>query len=444
MDKITDFLLSGIINQIWYILFFLIFHSLIFRVFYVFIKGSIVNKYDPLNISFIFFISPALTGFLFSPFIFSFTLSYFFILAFLLCLFALIFISRNSFGLQYLKINLRDDMPFSFQIIIVLICITVLFFHLYFNMIKPATIPLFMDDGVEMRSQATGNRFFYWSFHAFDKLPIVMIALSRFKSIRYVSFFGFLLNIAINVLFASKNAVLGFVYLELFVLFVTHARCEIDRYLWHKRLFSIFLLITLCFIPVFLVSIGYGSGSASSIILKLIVRFFAGWDQLIPSSSLDLLLHNVLPQSLIGLNLFQYQFLPFYKIASGVNPEYFSVGQYVVEAYYGSTFDSPGNYPNSNLILEAVFTSGLILGFVFFFVQIWFFYYFRAKSLISNVTAFKLLPVVFFVNDPYGLFLSGQEWISYFFVFLFYMLLAWFLHLLFSVLKSTRKSLIVA
>ena len=101
---------------------------------------------------------------------------------------------------------------------------------------------------------------------------------------------------------------------------------------------------------------------------------FGGFDQLIPAASLDLASQPE-PSSLLGSNIIEYQFMPFMKAIFGKEFPYFSIGQYVLQAATGNLIETAYTFPNSNLILEAIFTSGFILGFYIFLIEIVLFYY---------------------------------------------------------------------
>jgi hypothetical protein len=103
--------------------------------------------------------------------------------------------------------------------------------------------------------------------------------------------------------------------------------------------------------------------------------------------------------------------MPLFKAALSTKYDYSNVGQYVIAMASGIYIDGPATFPNSNLILETVFTSGRYLGLAAFALESACFYWCRFAALKRPITPFSLLFVYGMVFDPFGLFLSGQEWI---------------------------------
>lgn len=97
-------------------------------------------------------------------------------------------------------------------------------------------------------------------------------------------------------------------------------------------------------------------------------------------------------------------------LSSRVFP-YSSVGQYVIEAATGIRIEGAYTLPNSNLILEVLFTSGLYGGLIIYLAELGCFYRLRFRTLTRPITPFSLVAVTTTIFDPMGLFFSGQEWV---------------------------------
>ena len=108
----------------------------------------------------------------------------------------------------------------------------------------------------------------------------------------------------------------------------------------------------------------------------------------------------------------QYQFMPFFKAAFGINPTYSSIGQYLVAYVTGQVIEGPFTFPNSNLILETMFTSGNGLGYVLYLSELLIFYFVRRRALSRPVTPGSLLALKVTVFSPLSMFLSGQEYFT--------------------------------
>jgi hypothetical protein len=161
--------------------------------------------------------------------------------------------------------------------------------------------------------------------------------------------------------------------------------------------------------PFYLSVIGAGSGLAAGGLLA--VRFLSGFDQLIFASQLDLVPHRGF-DSVIKANLFEYQLMPFFKLLLSNQYDYSNIGQYITEVLTGGRVDNLGTYPNSNLILETIFTSGKYLGAFLFLLELTLFYWCRRIVLSKPITPFSLVLVQAVIFDPTGLFSSGQDWVT--------------------------------
>jgi hypothetical protein len=266
------------------------------------------------------------------------------------------------------------------------------------------------DGGLNARFEATENsRLLTWLSFATTPMAGLIYAVTEKSRVRKFAALAVGLQVAENLLFASKSGILTILFVLLNTLFIASLRRDSDRYKSIRRNLVISLVVVALLAPFYLSLIGAGSGLAAGGVLA--VRFLGGFDQLIFASQFDLLPHRGF-DSVIKPNLFEYQLMPFFKLFLSKQYDYSNIGQYIVELLTGGTVDNRGTYPNSNLILETVFTSGKYLGGFLFLVEVSLFYWCRRIVLSKPITPFSLVLVQAVIFDPIGLFASGQDWVT--------------------------------
>jgi hypothetical protein len=371
------------------------------------LKKSIVNNFDPLRIYIFLFIGPYLTGYLIVPFFTGVFTTSFIIISFFIVTWLIVtrMIGRPR------QVNLRDAMRPEFQSLILTFAALFMVGHIIVNMIIPGKTPLFSEGGIHTRFESTENsRIFTWLYFSSNNIGGLMYAVTENMKIRKYAGFVFLIQIASWILFASKGAFIILIINLIFVIFISQVRGDKRRSKYMKRLTVGLSIIILLIMPIYLTVIGFsGEHTENSVMLLLANRFFNGFDQLIPAASLDLA-SQAEPQSLLGANLFECQFMTFVKVFFGKEFPYYQIGQYVIEAQTGSLMDKTYTFPNSNLILEAIFTSGYILGFYLFLFELVLFYSLRYIALIKPISPMVFFLIGGFVLTPVTLFLAGQEW----------------------------------
>ncbi|MDW6002161.1 hypothetical protein [Vibrio mangrovi] len=400
-------LIIGLLDYSYFLIFiFIIFFILLL----VIIKRTVVNIYDPTFWFAIIFIIPGLFGFFASIFVFGWSFSFAIISIFI----GVFFVIINFFPIR--NVDLRDHVPKDFQIFLLLFGLIVLLLHIYINMIVPGKIPILMTNGVDARFESTENsRLLTWLMFTVSSIPTVIFSISQYRNVRRFALFCFVVDLFGKILFATKGVILSPIILELTVLFISHARGDYSRFKKHKRNIFIVIFIMFSVLPIYLLMIGFFSfdrGGINILLIKLVVRFFYGFDQLIPAGYMDMI--NYSDSALSGIfnsNLIEYQFLPYFKVI-GFEPNYSSVGQFVVYQVYGELVQHAYTFPNSNLILESLFTSGIILGIHFFVIEMSLFYLVRKIYLNKPITALNIPIFLYVIYTPYSLFMSGQSWAS--------------------------------
>jgi len=398
------------------------------------LRPAMVGSLDPLNIKLWFFLAPALTGFVLLPVLSgSFSPSFFVILFFITAWLLVIRIAGKP-----KKIDLRDKMEPDFQIILLLLSIAIIVANVVINMIIPGKIPLLTEGGVNSRFEATENsRLLTWISFGTAPMAGLIYAVTQNVRVRKVAVVAVILQACECILFASKSGILTTVFILLNAWFVAKARKEESRSKEIKKIFVYVSVAIALLSPFYLSVIGVGSGGTALGVVSL--RFLAGFDQLIFAAHFDLLRHSGFDAA-IGSNLFEYQLMPFFKSIFDVKYDYSSIGQYVVETVLGIYIDGPYTFPNSNLILETIFTSGRYLGFIFFIFESFCFYWCRRIVLKRPVTHLSLILVGGTVLDPMGLFSSGQEWVTEMVLRFLVIMFAWALAIAWSGIRVAFRS----
>jgi hypothetical protein len=372
------------------------------------IRRAIVNIYDPLAVQALMFLAPYLTGYILFPvFQQAMTPSYWLIVFFLatfLAVMSLIPVPRTAFT------EVRLPAGYLRIILAVVVAIDVLSFCV--NVLgSGGGIPLFSEAGSAGRFEATTNsRLLTWLSFGTNGTPVLIYALCEDRGIRRLAMGAFVLECLIMLLFAGKGAILQPVFFLLTCMFVARARGDDNLLRRYKSILRYGGIVLIAVVPIYLLLALRGT-SLSDLPLMLGIRFFGGFDQLIPAALNDMA-YDPAVQSDLHLNLLQYQFMPFFKSAFGINPTYSSMGQYVVAYVTGYVIEGPFTFPNSNLILETMFTSGNRLGYVFYVCELLIFYFVRRRALSRPVTPASLLALKVTVFNPMGMFLSGQEYFT--------------------------------
>jgi hypothetical protein len=370
-----------------------------------FLRPVIVGNLDPLNINLILFTGPALMGLLVAPyFTKNYSKSYFLILLFLGVWLSIIRLAGKP-----KKIDLRDTMRPDFQIALLSLALLIIISNVIVNMIIPGTIPLLAEGGAYSRFDATQNsRLLSWLSMGTSPMPGLIFAVTQNSRVRRLATIAVVVQTVAGLLFANKSAILSILFVLLNAMLVAKIRNETVRY---RNILKWLLrsgVLVACLAPFYLSIIGLGDGQ--SVLVSLGVRFLGGFDQLIYTSQFDLLQGNGFG-SLIHVNLIEYQLMPFFKAVLSTKYDYSTIGQYVLEMATGISIEGPFTFPNSNLILETVFTSGIYLGLVAFVFESVCFYRCRIAMLKRPITPFSLVLLYGTFFQPFGLFLSGQEWI---------------------------------
>jgi hypothetical protein len=373
----------------------------------VFLRPAMVGNLDPLNIIIFTSLCPAIVGLALTPYLVnSATQSYFLILMFMGFWILVIRVAGKP-----RKIDLSDRMGVDFQATLLFLTVLIIIANVTVNMIIPGKIPLLTEGGgLNSRFEATQNsRLLSWLSLGTTPMAGLLYAVTENSRIRKFAIIAMFFQIGANLLFASKGAIVAIVFVLLNALFIARVRNDQERYRKIRRGLIGSVMAVALLAPFYFYLIGVGSGSDA--VVALVVRVLGGFDQLIFASQFDLLRHAG-SDSLMKVNLFEYQLMPFFKGLLSTQFDYSSIGQYVLASVTGRYIDGPSTFPNSNLILETILTSGKYLGMVFFLMELSCFYWCRRFALRRSITPFSLVIVQSVVLAPTGLFYSGQEWVT--------------------------------
>lgn len=405
--------MGEIISSIYYysvLELFVVFGGAFFLVFFIvrsLLRRAFVNNFDPLHVQVVLFFCPYFTGYLVVPFLFSgVSVSFFIILFFVFCFLFLIWLIGKP-----KVVGLRDKMRPEFQFLLLCSALVILLLHVFFNMIAPGNIPLFSESGVHGRFESTQNsRLLAWLWFATGSVGGLVFALSENIKVIKFSMVVLLLQMVSGILFASKGSVVQLFFVLLLAMFFAKARGNVVRFNFLKKGFIVFVFSAFFIVPVYFSFIGFGKDD-SGVLLGLGIRVFGGFDQLIPAAIMDMV-NFYEPVSLIGSDVFSYQLMPFFKSILSVGFDYDNIGQYVLFEVLGRRIEGAFTFPNSNLVLEVIFTSGFFFGFFVFVFELGLFYFFRYMALKRQVDPLGFFLTAVFVAKPIGLFMSGQEWVT--------------------------------
>jgi hypothetical protein len=369
------------------------------------LRRAIVNRYDPLVVQILILLAPYTAGYaLFPVFLQAETPTYWLILFFLatlLVVVSLFRVPRTAFT------DVRLPPSYLRIVLVSVMVIDVLAFCV--NMLgSGGGIPLFSEGGSAARFEATTNsRLLTWLSFGTNGTAVLIYALSDHRGVRRLALGAFVLECTFSLLFASKSAILQPVFFLLMCMFVARARGDDSLLRRYRSVLRFAGIVLIALVPMYLLFALRGA-SLADLPLILGVRTFGGFDQLLPAA-LNNMAQDPSVQKDLHLNLLQYQLLPFFKVASGIDPTYSSIGQYVIAYVTGEAIAGAFTYPNSNLILETIFTSGSGLGYVLFVSELLVFYFVRRRALSRPVTPGSLLAIKATVFSPLSIFFSGQE-----------------------------------
>lgn len=371
------------------------------------LRPAITSSFDPLYVTFVVFLGPGIIGFMLAPFL-THVLSQSFYVILTFIIFWLLII---RFSGKPKVIDFRDRMGIDFQAALLVLTMLIIVANVIVNMIIPGKIPLFTEGGgMGSRFEATQNsRLLTWLSFATANTAGLMYVLTQNFRIRKLAAIAVVLQILAGLLFASKGAILAIVLIFLNGLFVADVRNDRERYKKIRKNLIASIMIVVLLTPFYLSLIGFGGGSAA--VGGLAVRVLGGFDQLIYASQFDLLRNHGF-DSLLDSNIIEYQMMPFFKAFFSSQYDYSNVGQYVLEYVTGIRIDGPYTFPNSNLILESIFTSGKYFGALIFVAELGLFYWCRRLALSRPITPYTLILAQCMVLNPVNLFLSGQEWVT--------------------------------
>lgn len=360
-------------------------------------RKSILGNYDPLHVGII----------LLSFYSIFFTLPFYFpvgpsfwIISSLIVLYLLAASlpgCRKINKAQFLKIGSNA------QVFLALLILTLLLSNFIFNtMMGP--IPLFMDEGVHVRYLMNrNNRVLAWLTAGLFSLPLILICLSDIKKVKIISIFSLFLVVLTEILSASKGSFLLIIIYVINYIFLLRLRGRVPSPLFKKIAFSLVLSIILIF-PIFLVKIGF-SGNPADGVKGLLVRLAGGFDQLI------YIVINDIPLKDYGLSLLKIYFAPFIK-PLGMELEYNTSIEYLGVNFLGWE-DTERMMPNCNLVIDAVFTNGILVGSILIFlIGLLGFGIRRICIQKKGLRVYDLILFQFFVISPFYWFLDGQRFVA--------------------------------
>ena len=376
---------------------------------------------DPLNIG-LFFIAFSMAGFIFLPFAHHVGNSYW-----IICFSMFIFFFASSLP-KLTKVHIERKLSIAENIqknFVLLIMLIVLFSII--NDAYSGNIAILRDGGISTRfsGASEGNRLLIWLNYSTVNLPIIFYALSTYRPVRRISLLTIILFTLKGVLFASK-ASLFFIPITLTTFHFLlgsyrgnghNGDSVIKSKIFRRKLEIIIIslfVVLLAFFPLFAILI-QGAASYVDGLNLIFSRLLSGFDNLIYVSIADLPMENIMEKYGFYSILMLYLSSVF-KVLFDFRPEFNSVSEIIMSEVFSidRSFLQRIPLPNSNLILESIWTNGFVLGILCLAFIGYASFLIRKKLLQKEYL--KLIDVVLFnsfVLSPLIWFVSGMEFINY-------------------------------
>jgi hypothetical protein len=391
MESEILFIIDYIINTNILIIFcFVLLIYLVLRYLY---RNSIVSLYDPLHIAVIqfsfnsiFFLLPL--GFKVGS---SFYVFVWFIFLYLIS--ASMVSVKGYYKGQFLLIGRNLELFLSF------ICLLIILLFLI-DLITSGNIP-FLTGYVSGNRYMIGRRFRFitWLWYCTIGITFILATLSDYKLIRLVNIISIIFFAITSLLSGSKAALL---YIIIFFLTYTFLR-KLKGVPLSKpfRYASISIsVISIILTPLLLINLGIGTNTRE-VIYKILIRLFAGFDQLILYSLSGF---DPKPQ---GLSLLQSYFGSYLKVLFNYYPKYNSAVEILFVEILGFP-NAEAMLPNSNLSLSVLLSNGIMTGSCIMVLFGFLTFYMRKICLcrpglrlfdIFMASQFVINPMYFFYDD---------------------------------------------
>ena len=418
--------------------------SLMLCVIYIYLRHlfrkSILLWSDPLNIA-LFFGSFSLVGFLVLPFVLNVGSSYWIILILVSIYFFAASKPKISVSKKEKRLNITPKIQILFSLTLLFLMIMIVM-----NDLRTGNIPILRENGLDTRFEGTDNRYLFMLFFSISGMPLIFFSLSEVKLVKDISFWTIVLVTMKNILMSSKSAIFFAPFLMLNYHFLLsfkiknvsiESSAEIDNHIVskkkgkektnHNRLSSLILYVkskknkvvlmigvlfsvSLAVLPIYINMISSSSKNAFYIIFA---RLFTGYDSFIFVSESDIPMRAHMLD--YGMPIWMVYFQPLFKFLFNFKPQFNSVPELIMYKVFGVDQEllKTSPIPNSNIILESVWTSGIFFGtlFIITFALI----SFSARKMLLEKSNFLLIDVIFFsffVMEPLGWFTTGSIYFS--------------------------------
>jgi hypothetical protein len=254
---------------------------------------------------------------------------------------------------------------------------------------------------------------------SFSYFAVLLAILSEHKSVKYINIISICIGFITAVLEGSKSSLFFMVIILMdydYILHLTIRSKLIDalyikaiknKIIQVRRVLILLLAFTLFALPFYLQVILVGESGIASLGVFL-RRLFLGFDALILT-----LINGIDFRSTAHLNLFEIYFYPILNKLS-YTPDFQSAGDYVIYLVTNNYYLSKsGLMPNSNFILELLFSHNYYLDLIIMFISSCIIFSHRANILekqelkIHDIISFYLT-----VLTPFGLLLDGAFFIN--------------------------------
>jgi hypothetical protein len=385
----------------------------IYLVFYILYRKIIVSYADPLNISLII-LSCYTAGLIFANFISNNYSDSFYKFISLLSIYMIV-------GAIISNIKLRKGNNTSFnisinkkiQIYFSLFLLLILLLNIVVNYIF-GVIPILK--GIAGRSEMSQMPVPSLALLSYFIGNIVLLlgVMSDHNSVKIINKICLFFFIFMNFLSGGKSALflLLIILFNYYYILILKLRSNRDAIKLTKKIIKIKKIIIFAmtaivlFSPIYLRLIKFGENTTESVVL-LFKRIFAGFDGMI-----YIILNGIDFESFNNLKLYELYLYPIIKKLFYI-PEFQSAGEYIIYLLTKNyNFTKSGLNPNSNFILELLFSHSYIFSIIVILIASYGFYSYRAKLLMTDkLRLFHIILFNFFIFSPFGMLIDGAYFI---------------------------------
>jgi len=257
------------------------------------------------------------------------------------------------------------------------------------------------DDPSQRYKAVERSRLLFHLWFGVTNLVPFFVYLFRATLLRFLAICLLIVSLTIGILFGGKGAVLLFIRDVLFIFYlgiIDGARARPRPSILLAAVIPLGFGLTLVMIQ-FLMRLE----SMGEALVAFVIRVFGHFDQLISASVLEFPLKDY------GLSMWKFYFATALKALGWYDGIYNGANHFFIVNALGFEIDQVGTAPTNNLLIEVIFTQGLLAGMIL--VPIWSIIVFRVWDYFLGNRYRSVFSTIFFVHftlSPFGFFYDGQ------------------------------------